>query len=191
MSSNLQQAPIAAGSAGFCTCCSAALARRVPVDDVRERLVCTRCDRVHYENPKVLVTCVVTCGRSVLLCRRALQPAYGLWAPPSGFLEEGETLQEAAARETFEETGVVIDAEHLALRGVITLTALRQVYVGFRARVAVRHCVAGREAIEAGFFSEQDVPWPQIAYPEIAADLRAFFSELATGQHRMHVSSVG
>lgn len=158
--------------------------------DTRERLICAQCDHVHYENPRILVTCFVTYGDAVLLCRRALEPAYGKWAPPAGFLENGETVQEAAARETLEETGVVINPKQLAMYGVTTLTAMEQVYLSFRAKVRADHCTSGPESLDVGFFREQDVPWRELAYPQIARDLRVFFREIAADQYDVHVRSI-
>jgi len=190
MAQVIHRAAVSGSRAVFCTYCGSLLVRRASRNNFRERRVCTRCNYVHCENPKVLVSCLVSCGERVLLCRRAVEPAYGMWAPPSGFLEAGETLEEAAARETLEETGVVINAQRLDLRGVTTLTTLRQVYVGFRTRVDSTHCAPGPESIEAQFLTEEEIPWRQISFPGIAADLRAFFLELASGQYRVHVNSV-
>jgi len=113
-----------------------------------------------------------------------------MWAPPAGYLEEGESLEQAAARETLEETGVVIDPHRLALHGVSTLTALGQVYVSFRTRVTVRRCAPGREALDADYFEAQSVPWKALTYPQIETDLRIFLNEFATDQFGIHVSSV-
>jgi 8-oxo-dGTP pyrophosphatase MutT (NUDIX family) len=113
-----------------------------------------------------------------------------LWAPPAGYLEEGESLEQAAARETLEETGVVVDPQRLALHGVCTLTALGQVYVSFRTQVAIRHCAPGREVLDAGYFDAQSVPWSALTYPQIETDLRVFLAELATGQFGVHVNSL-
>jgi ADP-ribose pyrophosphatase YjhB (NUDIX family) len=182
--------PLFPAATRFCTHCGSLLARRIPLDDTRMRFVCARCEHVHYENPRILVSCFVTCGQGVLLCRRALQPGYGLWAPPAGYLEEGESLEQAAARETLEETGVVVDPRRVALHGVSTLTALRQVYVNFRTQVAIRGCAPGREALDAGYFDALSVPWGSLTYPQIAIDLRVFLNELATGQFGVHLNSV-
>jgi 8-oxo-dGTP pyrophosphatase MutT (NUDIX family) len=113
-----------------------------------------------------------------------------MWAPPAGYLEEGESLEQAAARETLEETGVVIDPHRLALHGVSTLTALSQVYVSFRTRVTLRRCAPGREALDAEYFDAHSVPWKALTYPQIETDLRIFLNELATGQFGIHVNSV-
>jgi ADP-ribose pyrophosphatase YjhB (NUDIX family) len=181
----------AASSEGitFCVRCGGRLVLGLSNADARDRLICSCCDYVHYQNPKVLVACFVTCGSSVLLCRRALDPAYGRWSIPGGFLEEGETLEQAAARETFEESGVAVDPGSLSLYGVTTLTGLREVYVNFRVAVPSKHCEAGREALQTGFFSEHEVPWGAIAHAEIADGLRLFFGELNSNQFGIHVTS--
>lgn len=162
----------------FCTQCGDVLVRRVLLADPRERLLCRNCAHVHYENPKVLVACLVTCEDRVLLCRRALEPAYGMWAPPGGYLENGETLEEAATREVWEEAGVTVS--DLALRGVTTLISLQQVYVNFTATTREGDCRPGAESLDAAFFSPRDVPWSRLAFPPIAEDLEEFLHDRAT-----------
>lgn len=98
-------------------------------------------------------------------------------------------MEQAAARETLEETGVVVDPHRLALHGVSTLTALGQVYVSFRTRVAARGCAPGREALDAGYFDARSIPWGALTYPQIERDLRVFLHELATGQFGVHLNS--
>jgi ADP-ribose pyrophosphatase YjhB (NUDIX family) len=133
---------------------------------------------VHYDNPTVIVSCFIAHERTVLLCRRALAPAYGLWTPPSGFLETGETLEQGAARETLEEAGVEVDPQRLTLFGIKSMTELAQVHISFAGRVLSSGCVAGSEALEAAYFAAETLPWHCVAYPAIADDIRRFLSEL-------------
>jgi ADP-ribose pyrophosphatase YjhB (NUDIX family) len=131
---------------------------------------------------------MVTCGARLLLCRRAQEPARGLWTPPAGFMELGETLEQAAARETREESEVIVDPDQLVLYSVTNLPAISEVYVSFRATVAQERCAPGPESLEAGFFSEAAIPWGALAYPEMTGYLRAFFRELAAGETWIHLS---
>ena len=115
----------------------------------RERLFCGTCGAIRYENPRILVALMLTCGDRLLLCRRAHQPSLGTWTPPSGFMERGETLEQAAARETFEEAGVQIDPEKLVLYSVssLSLPTISEVYVVFRGVVEGDSCRAGAESL--------------------------------------------
>jgi NADH pyrophosphatase NudC (nudix superfamily) len=105
----------------YCPQCGTRLERRWVSADSRERLFCPACNAIRYQNPHILVSLMVTCGDKLLLCRRAHQPSLGAWTPPAGFMEQGETLERAAAREALEETGVSIDPEKLTLYAVTNL----------------------------------------------------------------------
>ena len=125
----------------------------------------------------------------MLLCRRAVAPAVGRWAPPGGFLECGEALEEGAARETFEETGVSLNPRQLRLHAVSTLPDISEVYVGFVAEVSERpEPVCGPECTEVRFFREEAVPWAQLAYPDIGEYLRVYFQERRSGERAIHFS---
>jgi ADP-ribose pyrophosphatase YjhB (NUDIX family) len=172
----------------LCTQCGDTLIRRLVIDDTRERLTCTGCGHIHYENPRVLVACLVSYADRVLLCRRAIEPAYGLWTPPGGFLENGETLEEATAREVWEEAGVKLLCRDLTLRGVTTLTELQQVYVHFSANTRDSNCRAGNESLDAMFFKPCDIPWDRLAFPSVAQDIRQFLNERVTGHTRARLT---
>ncbi len=174
----------------YCSECGALLQLRLLAGDGRERSVCPSCDAVRYENPKVLVSTVVYHGDSLLLCRRAEKPSIGKWNLPSGFLEQSETLEMAAARETIEETGVRVSSEDLQLYTVTSLSKLSEVYICFRAAVESDRCIAGPESLEARFFLESDLPWTDLAFPEMYGFLRLFFRELQKGDFGIHLSRV-
>jgi NADH pyrophosphatase NudC (nudix superfamily) len=176
--------------AKFCTQCGAPLERRWVAADNRHRLACTACNAIHYQNPKVLVVAMVSCESRVLLCRRAHAPSAGLWTAPSGFMEEGETLEQAAARETFEETGVIIDPDNLILHTIANLPFISEVYVTFRAIVEHTRVECGPESLEAVFLSESEIPWETLAYPAMSGFLRMFFRELAGKQFGVHLGHV-
>ena len=127
--------------------------RRVPEGDTRERMVCADCGHIAYENPKVVVGAVVVTGASVLLCRRAIEPRQGFWTLPAGFLELGETLQEGAARETWEEAQARIEID--GILGIFSISRIGQVHVMFRARFAASppRFAAGVESLEVGLFA--------------------------------------
>ena len=173
-----------------CPECGTRLEARWISTDARERLVCVACDAIRYENPRILVALMLTCGDRLLLCRRAQQPSLGTWTPPSGFMERGETLERAAARETFEEAGVQIDPEKLSLYSVSSLPTISEVYVVFRAVVESDGCRPGSESLEVGYFNEQEVPWSQLAYAEMPNFLRQFFQEHREQKFGIHMSRI-
>ena len=116
----------------YCSECGVPITLQWVASDRRARYVCASCGLTHYKNPRVLVSCVVCWGDKVLMCRRAQQPALGKWMVPSGFLECGETLEEGAARETLEETGVALDPTQLQLCSIMNMTIVDQVAITFR-----------------------------------------------------------
>lgn len=148
----------------------------VPEGDTRERLVCTTCGHVDYQNPKVVVGSVVAHDDRVLLCRRAIEPRRGHWTLPAGFLELGETLQEGAAREAEEEANARIVPE--GVLGLFSISRIGQVQVIFRARFADPGAVplfsAGPESLEVGLFEWGDIPWNDIAFPSVRWALQAW-----------------
>jgi ADP-ribose pyrophosphatase YjhB (NUDIX family) len=176
----------------FCSSCGGPLTERMIAAEHRLRLVCTGCGAIAYRSPQVLVSALVAAGSRVLLGRRAEPPAAGRWAPPGGFMECGETLEQAAARETLEETGVRIDPRELRLYAVSTLPQISEVYVGFRVALAEEQPVnVGSECLEAGFFAEADIPWEQLAYPDIGGYLRRFFREHQRNDYAIHFGHLG
>ena len=103
----------------FCSNCGAALQRRIPEGDTLPRDVCVACGSVHYQNPRVVVGCVPEWQGRILLCRRAIEPRRGYWTAPAGYLEMGESLHSAAARETAEEA--MADVEVGSLLSVVNV----------------------------------------------------------------------
>jgi ADP-ribose pyrophosphatase YjhB (NUDIX family) len=158
------------------------------------RLHCRACGYIHYENPKILVSCLAAWEDKVLWMRRANEPYRGLWSVPCGFMEQGETLAAAAARELCEETNVLceetnvqLSPESLSLYVVGSLTWMNQVYVVFRAQLLNTHCVPGDEALEVGLFSESEAPWDRFAFPQSEAPTRQFYHELNSGSFGLYM----
>ena len=171
----------------FCSRCGGALVDRLVEAEQRVRRMCAHCGEIAYLNPQVLVSTIVMSGDRVLLCRRADPPAAGQWVLPGGFMEFGETLEAAAARETYEETGVRLDPGELLPYAVASLPEIGEVYVGYLAKVAEHmKVVCGSECTEVRFFSEADLPWHELAYPDIGAYLRVYFDEFRSGANVVH-----
>jgi ADP-ribose pyrophosphatase YjhB (NUDIX family) len=149
----------------FCSACGSPISRRLVLEDTRARYACLSCGATHYQNPSVIVVCCVHCRDKVLMCCRAHPPAQGQWAPPSGYLECGETLEEAAARETLEETGVQIDPAKLELYAVINMTAIDQIAITFRGEVSSMPPVhPGPECFAVEFLSQEEVSRKELAW---------------------------
>jgi ADP-ribose pyrophosphatase YjhB (NUDIX family) len=168
----------------FCRRCGHSLVTRWLESELHERDVCASCGWIDYRNPKLLVTCMVHWGDRLLLCRRGVEPAKGLWYPPTGFVEAGETLEEAVARELREESGVQINPSELALYAVASLPHMNQIYVAYRGELhAEPQLIPGPEALEVKLFGEQEVQQLQIAFSDMVGGFpRTFFSRLRNAQ---------
>ena len=147
--------------------------RSIPEGDTLERAVCTACGFVDYQNPRLVTGSVVVHDGQVLLCRRDIEPRRGFWTLPAGYLELGETVEEGAAREAWEEAEarILIDG----VLGIYSISRIGQVQVIFRARFDGQPRFApGAETIETGLFAWGDIPWDQIAFPSVHWSLQAW-----------------
>jgi ADP-ribose pyrophosphatase YjhB (NUDIX family) len=173
----------------FCSHCgSPRLEFRVPEGDSLPRLICAPCGTIHYQNPKIVVGCLPVWEQSVLLCKRAIEPRFGLWTLPAGFLENGETLIAGAQRETVEEAAASVDIGELYT--VISLPQINQVYVVFRAQLLALDFGPGPESLEVELFEEEHIPWDRIAFRTIGRTLRNYFLDRKLGTFPVHVSTI-
>ncbi len=169
----------------FCPDCGGPLIPQLVADQVRNHGYCERCQRRHYDHPAVVVTCFVACGNKLLWVQRELAPQRGLWAIPGGFLENGETLAQGAARELWEEAGVRIPAAQLQFYMTGTITFINQVYVAFRGAVASQSYCAGVESRNCGFFNRRECPWDEVAYPEVNDSIVQAYDDLDSGRFQV------
>lgn len=172
----------------FCSHCGAPVQVMVPEGDNRPRHVCTRCGAVHYQNPKMVVGCVPEWEDRLLLCKRAIEPRYGFWTLPAGFMENGETTAEGAVRETLEEAGARVEV--LELFTLISVPDINQVYLMYRARLLDMAFDPGEESLEVALYQEADVPWEEIAFRTVRETLRHYFEDRRAGGFRLHVDSI-
>ena len=172
-----------------CKVCGGPVQYRVPADDNRDRATCTVCGNVHYENPLNVVGTVPVWGDEVLLCKRNIEPRYGLWTLPAGFMELGETLAEGALRETVEEAGARIELE--GLYSVLNVVRVGQVHLFYRARLLDTDFAPGPETIEARLFREAEVPWEQLAFRTVRETLLRYFDDRRRGEFGMHCADIG
>lgn len=158
---------------------------RVPDDgDTKTRAVCPACDTIHYENPLTVVGTVPYWDDKVLLCKRNIEPRFGLWTLPGGFMELNETTTEGAARETVEEAGAQF--EMLGLFSLVNVARVGQVHLFYRARLTSDRFDPGIESIEAQLFAESEIPWDEIAFQTTRVTLERFFADRRSGQFGLH-----
>jgi len=178
--------------AKFCRNCGTAVQMRLPDDgDTRERAVCPACGTVHYDNPLNVVGTVPvwgTDGGQVLLCKRNIEPRWGKWTLPAGFMELGETTAEGALRETDEEAGAHIELGELFT--LMNVPRVGQVHLFYRARLLSERFNPGHETIEARLFREDEVPWDEIAFRTVRETLQCYFADRRQGRFGFHVLDI-
>jgi ADP-ribose pyrophosphatase YjhB (NUDIX family) len=175
-----------------CRECGAPVVYQLPDDgDTRQRAICTVCHTIHYENPLNVVGTVPVWGEhgeQVLLCRRNIEPRWGKWTLPAGFLELGETTAEGAVRETDEEAGALIELGSLFT--LMSVPRVGQVHMYYRARLLSDQFHPGPETIEARLFTEEQIPWDEIAFRTVRETLEHYFADRRTGQFGVHVFDI-
>jgi ADP-ribose pyrophosphatase YjhB (NUDIX family) len=180
----------------FCSECASPVSLTIPPDDNRQRYVCTACGMVHYQNPKLVIGSIPVWEHDgqtkILLCKRAIEPRYGYWTLPAGFMENAETTTDAAMRETFEEAGAQIELHELF--SLLNVPHVHQVHLFYRATLLDLEYAPGIESLEVRLFSEEEIPWDDIAFPTVAHTLRFFFDDLAAtkrgGTFRFHTQDI-
>ncbi len=168
----------------FCSVCGTALTRRIPPEDNRVRDVCDQCGAIHYQNPRNVVGVVPVYGDRILLCRRAIEPRFGKWTLPAGFMELGETTAQGAMRETQEEAGAQIELGPLYT--VIDVPQAEQVHFFYLAKVTSEALYPGPESLEAAFFRLEDIPWNELSFRTVSTTLRHYVEDAKTGVFPIH-----
>jgi ADP-ribose pyrophosphatase YjhB (NUDIX family) len=163
----------------YCNSCGATVVQRIPEGDTFTRAVCDACGVIHYENPKVVVGCLPAYGERILICKRAIEPRYGLWTLPAGFMENGESASEGAAREALEEANARVEIEDLYT--VYSIPHISQVYMMFRAKLLDLDFSAGSESLEVKLVTESEIPWDQLAFAMVKRTLENYLQDRKTG----------
>ena len=175
-----------------CRACGAAVVYRFPDDgDTKKRAVCTVCRTVHYENPLNVVGTVATWGEDgaqVLLCKRNIEPRWGKWTLPAGFMELDETTSEGAARETVEEAGAEFEMQELF--ALMNVAKVGQVHLFYNAKLLNTNFNPGTETIEARLFTESEIPWDELAFKTVKETLTLYFADRRVGKFGFHMMDI-
>jgi len=172
----------------FCSDCGSNVSLKVPDGDNLPRFICAECETIHYQNPKVVAGAVLEYEGRILMCKRAIDPRYGYWTVPAGFMENKETVRQAAARETYEEALAV--PSKIDLYAVYNLPHVNQVYIMFQGKLDKPEFGPGPESLEVELLEEQDIPWDDLAFRVVAMTLKRYFTDKKYGDFRPYTDDV-
>jgi len=172
----------------YCNQCGSAVVYKLPPNDTHYRYVCTSCETIHYQNPKIVTGCIPEWEGKVLLCRRAIEPRNGYWTLPAGFMELGETNYEAALRETAEEANARVAVNELY--SVFNVLHVDQIYMMFRSQLLDLDFSPGKESLDVKLFDESEIPWDEVAFTAIHQTLKFYFKDRQSGQFRLHTGDI-
>lgn len=172
----------------FCSNCGDKVAFRVPEGDNMPRHLCEACGSIFYQNPRMVVGCIPEWEGKILLCRRAIEPRYGLWTLPAGFMENGETTQQGAMRETLEEANARVAIE--SMYSFINLPSINQVYILFRGRLLDLDYGPGTESLEVRLFEEEEIPWSELAFMAVRETLERYYADRRAGEFRFQLADI-
>ena len=171
----------------FCAACGSSVVLTDVEGDTHKRHVCTNCKTIHYTNPKLVVGALVYWGDKIILCRRAIEPRLGFWNIPAGYLEDHEKAEEGAAREVWEEAGAKVNIE--GVLAIYNLPEANQVYIHFVGELIDGVYSNGVESIETKLFSEEEIPWMDLAFASSAFALRKYFQDRKSGKIGTYIGS--
>ena len=172
----------------FCNVCGGSINRLIPKGDNRERYVCSdeACGEIHYQNPRIITGCLPIYKEQILLCRRAIEPRLGLWTLPAGFLENQETTQQGAERESLEEANANLDIKELYT--IFDIPHINQVYFFYRAELLDTDFSPGIESLDVKLFKKEDIPWDELAFPAIKKTLEYYIEDSAKQQFKFRAA---
>lgn len=168
----------------FCSMCGGSINWSIPKGDNRERYVCSdsECGEIHYQNPRIITGCLPIYKDQVLLCKRAIEPRYGLWTLPAGFLENQETTQQGAERESIEEANANLDIKELYT--IFDIPHINQVYFFYRAELIDTDFSPGVESLDVKLFNLEDIPWQELAFPAIKKTLEYYIEDITNREFK-------
>jgi 8-oxo-dGTP diphosphatase len=159
----------------YCPTCAGPLETRLLKEGDPERLVCTRCGQVLYLDPKVAVGTIIRTGDGrLVLVRRAIEPGYGLWVFPGGYVDRGEEVTVAAIREAREEAGFDVELEGLV--NIYSYGTRSLIVIVYAARIVGGELCTDEECLEARLFTPEEIPWSQLAFHSTTQALRDYLA---------------
>ena len=158
----------------YCAECGAKTLKNIPKGDNRERVICSQCKIIHYINPKIVVGCIPEIDNKILLCKRAIDPRYGYWTIPAGFMELDESLEEGAIRETKEEACTDVKIGHLF--ATVDVVRVGQVHIFFTAEL-LSSFSAGEESLDVRLFNKNEIPWDEMAFESGVFALKRYLAD--------------
>jgi len=172
----------------YCNNCGDKIEKIVPEGDQKLRDVCISCGAIHYKNPKIITGCLIEHDAKILLCQRKIEPQYGKWTLPAGFMENNETTVQGAARETLEEANAEIIKPELY--GVYDIPHISQVYMIYRAQLAGTGFSPGDESLAVDLFDRFSLPWELLAFSVIKELLQNYFADIDNGEYQLHTGII-
>jgi ADP-ribose pyrophosphatase YjhB (NUDIX family) len=172
----------------FCSNCGQPVIQQVPEGDHLPRFVCPACGTIHYENPRIIAGCVIETEGKILLCKRAIEPRRGFWTTPAGFMENGESVQHAAAREAMEEA--LAHVKIGSMLAVVNVLRAHQVHIMFRATLVDPSFGIGPESLESRLYSEEEIPWSDLAFLSVEFALRRYLEDRRLGRELLHFRDI-
>jgi ADP-ribose pyrophosphatase YjhB (NUDIX family) len=173
----------------YCSTCGYTVIVEIPDGDNRERHICTSCETIHYINPRIITGCLPVFEDKVLLCKRAIEPRLGYWTLPAGFMENAETTREGAARESREEARAEMEMDDLYC--IYSVPDINQVFFFYRGHLKSADSFGvGEESLEVGLFTEEEIPWDNLAFYTVEKTLRYYFEDRKTGSFPVHDDSL-
>ena len=172
----------------YCSQCGSTVSQKIPPGDNLPRFVCDNCQTIHYQNPKIIAGCIPEWDNKILLCKRAIEPRYGLWTLPAGFMENLETAHQGASREAIEEANASVI--NLSLFCTFSIPHISQVYMMFRGELIDESFAPGPESLDVELFAESDIPWGEIAFPTIRETLKLYNRDRQQGKFLLHCADI-
>ncbi|KAL2483148.1 Nudix hydrolase 23 [Forsythia ovata] len=168
----------------FCQSCGGRTKHEIPDGEEKMRAICTGCGKITYENPKMVVGCLIEYENKILLCKRKIQPSFGLWTLPAGYMEIGESAAEGAIRETWEEANA--EVEVLSPFAHLDIPLIGQTYIIFLAKLKRPHFSPGPESSECQLFALNDIPFDSLAFSSMLVTLQLYIEDRKVGRPMFH-----
>ncbi|ETX10143.1 ADP-ribose pyrophosphatase [Marinomonas ushuaiensis DSM 15871] len=168
----------------YCSKCGHSVNMSIPIGDNRARAVCPNCEHIEYDNPRIITGTIPLYEGQVLLCRRNIEPRFGFWTLPAGFMENQESTSEGALRETLEESGSIAVCKQAF--SMFSIPHINQVHLFYIAELERDDFHATEESSEVALFDLEDIPWDELAFSSVSKTLKLFIKDHKNGHYGFH-----